>query len=209
MTIKILISDDHKIMRDGLNALIKSQSDMEVVGEAKNGQEALNLTAEKQPDVIIMDVTMPDMNGIEATRQIAGSNKSIKIIGLSMHSDKRFVIEMLKAGASGYILKDCAFDELIDAIHTVIKNKNYLSSELAGTVLDDFIREPQSSNLSARENEILKLIAEGLSTKEIALSIYVSTKTVETHRRNIMKKLDTNSIADLTRIAIRKGLISL
>jgi RNA polymerase sigma factor (sigma-70 family) len=188
-----------------------------VIGEADNGRKAVQMAQEKKPDVIVMDVSMPDLNGIEATKQIIESLPETRVIALSMHSDKRFVMGMLRAGASGYLLKDCASQELANAIDQVARGKKYLSPEITGVVIDDFLLGRGSSEevataasqLSPREREVLQLIAEGWSTKQIASHLYVSIKTIETHRRQIMKKLDLHSIADLTKYAIREGLTSI
>jgi DNA-binding NarL/FixJ family response regulator len=217
MSIRVLIADDHKIMLAGLRSLLEKQTDIEVVGEADNGRKAVQMAQEKKPDVIVMDVSMPDLNGIEATKQIIESLPETRVIALSMHSDKRFVMGMLRAGASGYLLKDCASQELANAIDQVAGGKKYLSSEITGVVIDDFLLGGGSSEevataasqLSPREREVLQLIAEGWSTKQIASHLYVSIKTIETHRRQIMKKLDLHSIADLTKYAIREGLTSI
>ena len=215
MNIRVLIADDHKIMLAGLRSLLEKQTDFEVVGEAENGRKAVKMALEKTPDVVVMDVSMPDLNGIEATTQIVESLKETKVIALSMHSDKRFVMGMLRAGASGYLLKDCASQELANAIYQVAAGKKYLSPEITGVVIDDFLLGGASegvaatvSVLSAREREVLQLIAEGWSTKQIASHLYVSVKTIETHRRQIMKKLDLHTIADLTKYAVREGLTS-
>jgi DNA-binding NarL/FixJ family response regulator len=216
MNIRVLIADDHKIMLAGLRSLLEKQTDFEVVGEAENGRKAVKMALEKTPDVVVMDVSMPDLNGIEATTQIVESLKETKVIALSMHSDKRFVMGMLRAGASGYLLKDCASQELANAIYQVAAGKKYLSPEITGVVIDDFLLGGASegvaatvSVLSAREREVLQLIAEGWSTKQIASHLYVSVKTIETHRRQIMKKLDLHTIADLTKYAVREGLTSI
>ena len=215
MAIRVLIADDHKIMLAGLRSLLEKQSDIEVVGEAENGRKAVQMAQEKRPDVVVMDVSMPDLNGIEATTQIKESVPESSVIALSMHSDKRFVMGMLRAGAAGYLLKDCASQELANAIVQVAGGKKYLSPEITGVVINDFLQggspeedETVASVLSAREREVLQLIAEGWSTKQIASHLYVSIKTIETHRRQIMKKLDLHSIADLTKYAIREGLTS-
>ena len=215
MGIRVLIADDHKIMLAGLRSLLEKQTAFEVVGEAENGRKAVQMTVEKKPDVVVMDVSMPDLNGIEATAQIIESQPETRVIALSMHSDKRFVMGMLRAGASGYLLKDCASQELATAIVQVAAGKKYLSPEITGVVIDDFLLggtsegdTPVTSVLSAREREVLQLIAEGWSTKQIASHLYVSIKTIETHRRQIMKKLDLHTIADLTKYAIREGLTS-
>jgi len=215
VTIKVLLADDHKIVRDGLRTLLEKHADIAVLGEAEDGREALQLAGKLSPDVVVMDIAMPELNGIEATRQILSEHPGIKIVALSMHSDKRFVSEMLKAGASAYLLKDCAFEELITAIRTIMKGKIYLSPGIAGVVLADYIRSDRKSEpsvfsqLSDREREVLQLMAEGKTTKEVAAHLNVSIKTVETHRTNIMTKLDIHSIAELTKYAVREGLTSL
>jgi DNA-binding NarL/FixJ family response regulator len=215
MSIRILLADDHKITREGLRSLISKQSDMEVVAEAKNGRDAVGLAKELRPDVIIMDVSMPGLNGIEATKQILSEDENVKVIALSMHSDNLFVSEMLKSGASGYMLKDCAFEELDRAIREVVRGNTYLSPTISGVVVEDYLRKlnksdsGESSILSNREREVLQLLAEGQSTKQIGLKLFISAKTVETHRRQIMNKLDMYTVAELTKYAIRKGLTSL
>lgn len=215
MDIRILLADDHKITRDGLKALLDSQKNMTVIGEAENGRQAVRLALELAPDVIVMDINMPELNGIEATRQIIAELPETKIIALSMYSDKRYVVGMLKAGVSGYLLKNCAFDELVSAISAVVANQNYMSQKIANTVMKDYANILESSDsspasqLTAREREVLQLIAEGLKTKDIAGRIHVSVKTVETHRQQIMRKLNAKSVAELTKIALREGLTSL
>jgi len=215
MTIQIILADDHKITRDGLKSLLESQKNMTVVGEAENGRKAVRLALKLQPDVIVMDINMPELNGIEATRQIKTELPETKIIALSMYSDKRYVVGMLKAGVSGYLLKNCAFDELVAAISAVVKNQNYMSPKIADTVMKDYANILESSDtspaaqLTAREREVLQLIAEGLKTKDIATRIHVSIKTVETHRQQMMRKLNAKSVAELTKIALREGLTSL
>ena len=215
MSIKILLADDHKIIREGLRSLIEKQSGMEVVAEADNGRDAVQLAGELRPDVVIMDITMPDLNGIDATKQIIHYAPGVKVIALSVHSDRRFVTGILEAGASGYLLKDCAFEELAAAIRAVVQNKDYLDSRITSLVIKDYVRrlsEAESSAefvLTSREREVLQLLAEGRSTKQIASSLHLSLQTVETHRRNIMEKLKVNSVAELTKYAIREGLTSL
>jgi len=215
MRIKILLADDHKIVRDGLRTLVEKEPDMEVVGEAENGRRAVRLSRELAPDVVIMDVTMADLNGIEAARQIHKETPDVKVIALSMHSDRRFVAGMLEAGASGYLLKDCAFEELTRAIKNVVSNKIYLSPGITDVVVKDYLGKSTKASRSAfseltnREREVLQLLAEGRSTKQIAESLHVSVKTIETHRRQIMEKLDIHSIAELTKYALREGLTSL
>jgi DNA-binding NarL/FixJ family response regulator len=213
--LRILLADDHKIVRDGLRNLLEKDPEIVVVGEAEDGREALQLARKLAPDVVVMDIAMPDLNGIEATRQILAEMPKVKIVALSMHSDKRYVSEMLKAGAAGYLLKDCAFEELSTAIRTIARGKIYLSPGIAGVVLEDYIRTGSAaagtafSLLSDREREVLQLMAEGRTTKEVAAQLHVSVKTIETHRTHIMAKLDIHSIAALTKYAIREGLTSL
>ncbi|MFO0752330.1 MAG: response regulator transcription factor [Thermodesulfovibrionales bacterium] len=214
MSLKVLLADDHKIVRDGLRTLLQKNSDIEVIAEAEDGREAVQLVRKMAPEIVVMDIAMPDLNGIEAARQIMAEQPGIKVIALSMHSDKRFVMEMLKAGASAYLLKDCAFEELVLAIRAVMENKTYLSPGIAGVVVEDFIHsrkeEPSVfSVLTDREREVLQLLAEGETTKEIASHLRVSIKTIETHRNRIMDKLGIHTIAELTKYAIREGLTSL
>ncbi len=215
MSIKVLLADDHKITREGLRSLLEKHGDMEVIGQAEQGREAVRLAGELSPDVVIMDVSMPDLNGIEATRQIVSKSADVKVIALSMHSDSMFISEMLKSGASGYLLKDCAFEELTKAIETVMSGKMYLSPEISGVVVDDYLhrlsknKTAEAELLTDREREVLQLLAEGQSTKQIALKLHISAKTVETHRRQMMNKLDMHTVAELTKYAVRKGLTSL
>ena len=215
MSIKIMLADDHKMIRDGLRALIEKQSNMEVVAEAADGQTAVQTARKIKPDVAVLDIGMPELNGIEATRQMAALPHKPRIIGLSMHADRRYVAQMLKAGASGYILKDSAFEELVQAILTVIKGKVYLSPAIAETVVDDYRRVAKDDDgsvfslLTERERAVLQQIAEGCSTKDIAAAQNVSVKTIETHRLHIMEKLDLHSVAELTKYAIKEGLTDL
>ena len=215
MGIKILLADDHKLLREGLRALIEEQQNMTVIAEAENGRSAVQLSARLSPDIIVMDISMPGLNGIDATRRITAELPGVKVIALSMHADRNFVVEMFKAGAMGYLLKDCAFEELIRAINTVVANKAYLSAKLSDTMIKDYVNLFPGKNLSVfsaltnREREILQLLAEGKGTREISAGLNVSTKTVETFRRQIMKKLDIHSVAELTKYAIRAGLTSL
>ena len=216
MKLRILLVDDHKIVREGLRTLIEKQPGLEVVGEADSGRMALKLTRELKPDVVIMDITMPDLNGIEATRQIHSEIPGVKVIALSMHSDKRLVTGILMAGASGYLLKeDCDSVELARAIQAVASNQTYLSPKIGEVVIKDYMRHlsittsSPFSILTPREREVLQLLAEGKSTKEIASSLHLSVKTIETHRNKIMEKLDIHSIAELTKYAIRERLIPL
>jgi DNA-binding NarL/FixJ family response regulator len=213
--INIVLADDHQIVRHGLRSLLSAEPDMAVVGEADNGRAVVRLVQELAPQVVIMDISMPDLNGIEATRQIVSDAPGIKVIALSMHSDSLFVLNMFKAGASGYLLKDCALEELVKAVRTVINRKVYLSPGISDIVIKDFVigwastESSAYSILTAREREVLQLMAEGKSTTQIAESLCVSIKTVEAHRKQLMNKLDIHSVAELTKYAIRQGLTSL
>ncbi len=215
MSLRILLADDHEIVRSGLRALLEKQDDIQVVAEADNGRDAVRLARELKPTVVVMDVSMPDLNGVEATRQILKRRPEVKIVALSMHSDRRFVAEMLKAGARAYLLKDCAYDELVGAIRTVTGGRAYLSPAIVGIAVESLVHgttsaeSPVSTVLSARQREVLQLVAEGLASKQIAARLHVSTKTVETHRQQIMERLDLHSVADLTKFAVREGLTSL
>lgn len=213
MPIKVLLADDHQIIREGLRSLVDREPDMEVIAEAENGRIAVELNEEHHPEVVIMDINMPDLNGMEATRQIVSNTPNVKIVALSVLSDQRFITGMIKAGASGYLLKDCAFKELAQAIRTVAEGDIYLSPAIS-SVIREFVSEmpdtgSPTANLTAREREVIQLIAEGKSTKDIADILYVSVKTIETHRQNIMKKLQISSVAELTKFAIREGLTSI
>ncbi len=214
MSIRIVLADDHKILRAGLRAMIVEQPDMEVVGEAENGRMAVDLARALSPDVVVMDIGMPDLNGIEATRQIVAEIPGVKIIGLSMYSDRRYVAGLFAAGASGYLLKDIEFEELIKAIQAVVAGQVYVSSGVTSVVIEDYVHrisgtEGGASGLTSREREVLQLMVEGWSTKQIAYELEVSIKTVESHRHRVMKKLDLHNIADLTKYAIRAGMTSL
>jgi two-component system, NarL family, response regulator NreC len=215
MSVRIILADDHKIVRDGLRSLLSNQPGMDVIAEADNGRETVRLARDLAPDLVIMDIGMPDLNGIDATRQITAELPNVKVIALSMHSDRRFVVQMFRAGASGYLLKDCAFEELARAVGAVLKNQTYLSPAVAGPVMEDYIHHLSTaatvefSVLSPREREVLQLLAEGKTTKETAALLCVSIKTVETHRQQIMSKLDIHSMAELIKYAIREGLTSL
>jgi len=215
MSIKVLLADDHALIREGLRSLLEKQPDMEVVADADDGRRAIELVRELSPDVVVMDVTMPTLGGIEATRQITGEFPAVKVIALSIHSRRRFVADMLQAGAAGYILKECLFDELVQAIRAVSEGGRYLSPRITDVVVDDYVKRLSSGDesplrsLTGREREVLQLVAEGKSTKQIAQELHVSTKTIEANRRQIMEKLDMHSVAELTKYAVREGLTSL
>jgi DNA-binding NarL/FixJ family response regulator len=218
MKLRIVIVDDHQLLREGLKSLLEGEPDMEVVGEAENGHESVRLVKQLKPDLVVMDVGMPGLNGMDATRQVLADNPGVKVLALSMHTDRRFASGMLQAGASGYLLKDAAYDELIRALRTVAGGKTYLSSAITEVVVEDYVQRlgggeggagTAFSVLSAREREVLQAMAEGRSTKEIAAGLHVSAKTVESHRMQIMNKLDIHSVAELTKYAVREGLTSL
>lgn len=211
---RILIVDDHGIVREGLKSLIEQQSEMKVIGEAKDGNMAIQLTKDLSPDVVIMDVSMPNLNGVEATKYILRQKPDMKVIILSMHTDSNIVKESLKAGASGYVLKSYLFDELLNALKAVEANGYYLSPRITGVVIENYRTEEvpddtQPPKLTTRERQILQLIAEGKTVKEIARMLHVSSKTADANRRQIMNKLNIFNIADLTKYAIREGLTTL
>jgi len=210
----ILIADDHQLFREGLIRILQREPDLKVVGEATNGREAVKRVAELKPEIVIMDISMPQLNGIQATAQLIHDHPDLVVIALSMHSDRQYVAGMLKAGAKAYLLKDCAGDELVKAIHEVLNDRLFISPDIAGVVLQDYLEHLKESNdpgseLSEREREVLQLIAEGQSTRNIAATLFISVKTVETHRAKIMDKLNLRTIPELTKYAIRTGLTSL
>lgn len=213
MSTRILLVDDHQMVREGLRAILEKDGAFSVVGEAGDGREAIRLAQKLRPDVVVMDVAMRDMNGIEATRQIRSLVPSARIVALSSHSDRRYVKAVLDAGASGYVLKANAYEQLVRAIDAALRRLKYLSAEVTATVIEGVLREGMPGSvyqiLGAREREVLQLLAEGLTSSQIAQRLHVSTSTVETHRRNIMRKLDLHNVADLTRYAIREGLTSI
>lgn len=214
MAIKVVIADDHAIMREGLKALLDKKG-VDVIGVAENGREAVKLAGDLKPDIVLMDVGMPDMNGSEATERIVQDVPGTKVIALSMHSSRLYVDRMFVAGASGYVLKDCAFNELYDAIQEVMKDRFYISPSIARTFVENYTQTFEKkeklpfTEFTKKEREVLQLIAEGEKTKDIADKLFVSVKTVETHRRNLMRKLNIYSVAGLTRFAIKEGLVSL
>ena len=215
MTIKVILADDHQIVRQGLRTLLAGEPDIKVVGEADDGRKTLKLAQELAPDVIIMAISMPDLNGIEATRQLLVGSPDLKVIALSMHSDSLFVSNMLQSGALGYLLKDCALEELVKAIRTVMRQQTYISPGVSDLLIQDLAcsctAEPSSaySVLSAPEREVLQLLAEGQETRQIAASLGLSSRTIEGHHRQIVSKLGLSSVAELTKYAIRQGLASL
>lgn len=214
MSVKILLAEDHTIVRQGLCSLIEKQPDMEVIAETGNGSEAVQMSLELQPDIVLMDVSLPELNGIQATQKIKEQDNGIKVLALSVHDDTEFVMGMVDAGVSGYLLKDCILDELTKAIRCVMKGESYLSSKIAAVVLENKTGDQQvrkSENLPLREHEIkvLELLANGKTAKEIAFMLDSSIKTIEGNRRQIMNKLGIDNFAGLVKYAINKGLSSL
>lgn len=213
--IKILIADDHRIVREGIRTLLANEPDIKVIAEAENGREAIKLASQHKPDITIMDIGMPELNGIEAIIHIRHQIPSARIIALSMHSEHDFIWKAFKAGAYAYLLKDCAAAELVNAIHQVNSGKKYISEDISDVILQDFVEhkwhEPDEFYipLSEREKEVLQLLSEGKPAKEIAEILFISHKTVESHRKNIMEKLQLFSLPELTKYAIRNGLTSL
>ncbi|MCE5185549.1 MAG: response regulator transcription factor [Planctomycetaceae bacterium] len=212
MAIRVLLVDDHEIMREGMCALLRKHPEFEVIGQAADGRKALELTQQLSPDVVIMDIGMPNLNGIDASRQILTLNPLIKILALSTHSDGAIVAKMIKYGACGYMLKESAFNELIDGLKTMLSGKTFLCSKISKVVFSDYVNmitNPKwsgSDGLSVREREVLQLVAEGHTTKDIAKVLKLSPKTVDSHREHIMEKLGIRNIAGLTKYAIREGL---
>ena len=215
MSILVVLADDHSVFREGLASLIRVEDDLDVVGEAADGEEVIDLVNTLKPDVVVMDITMPRCDGIEATERILADMPQCKILALSMHTDAQYMQKMFSLGAKGYLPKNCCFDELVSAIRTIHGNGVYLSPSLNTLLLNDYVnllgkkKEKETQPLSERETEVLKLIAEGGHTKEIADILCISVKTVETHRRQIMEKLSITTVAGLTRYAIRVGLVDL
>jgi len=216
MTIRILLVDDHELMREGLRSILEREQDVEVVGEAASGRDAVALSATLEPDVVVMDVGMKDLNGIDATKQIRSAHPSVKVIALSSHSDSRYVSAMLAAGACSYVLKANAYSDLRRALDAARRGKNYLCADVTKSVVDASlsgggrpIGGASEVELSDREREVLQLLAEGLSSPQIGKRLFIATSTVETHRRSIMRKLSIHNVADLTKWAIREGLTEL
>ena len=213
--IRVLLAEDHTIVRKGLRSLLAAEEDLEIVGEAENGREAVEKVDALAPDIVLMDISMPGLNGLEATRHIKKHAPKIKILILTMHTDEEYVFQILQAGASGYLLKQSAIEELVSAIRVVWRGESYLSPSISKTVIDGYLKhagpaktDETYSVLTGREGEILQLLAEGSSTREIAATLCISVKTVETHRSHIMEKLNLHNTAELVKYAIRKGIIS-
>lgn len=213
--VRVVLADDHTIVREGLRTMLALTKDIQVVGEAGDGPEAVRLARDLKPHVVVMDVAMPGLNGIEATRKILEADPQIRVVGLSMHSDRRFVVGMLAAGAKGYLLKNCASEELVQAIREVAADRVYFGSRIQSIVAEDYVRQIQGRKipslfvLTERERDVVRLLALGHNTKAIAASLGLSPKTIEAHRQHAMEKLGLQSLADLTRFALREGLISL
>jgi DNA-binding NarL/FixJ family response regulator len=209
---RILLADDHTLMRHGLRAILEKEMDIQLVDEASNGREAVEIARRTRPNVVLMDIGMAGLNGIDATREIVAENRDAKVIGLSMNSDRRYVVAMFAAGAVGYVPKDAASSELVFAIRTVLQNQTYVSPAVAEDVVAVArAAQPEATahSLSSREREVLQLLAEGKTSKDIAATLHVALPTVETHRRQIMTKLGIRTIAELTKYAIREGLTAL
>jgi DNA-binding NarL/FixJ family response regulator len=213
---KILLADDHNVLRKGLRRILEEQPDLEVVGEASNGREAVTLAHSLRPDIVVMDIAMPLMNGLEATRQILQRHSDMNVLILSMYSDENYVVQVLRAGARGYLLKDTAEEDLIVAVRTVSKGMPFFSPKIAKLLLGDGMQRLRQEGVSdsydlltPREREVLQLIAEGKSNKEAAAALFVSPTTIETHRARIMDKLDLHSTADIVLYAVRKGIVQL
>lgn len=206
---RILLADDHAVVRQGFRMILGAQADMEIVGEAGNGREAVTMSEQLKPDVVVMDVAMPELNGIEATRRVTEANPHTRVLALSMHKDSVYVREILRAGARGYLLKDSVDVDLLAAVRAVAKGEGYLSPGVSDTVLSDYrkhVTDPLDL-LSSREREVLQLIAEGKTNKDIAALLNLSVYTVDAHRGRIMEKLNLHSTSELVRFAVRKGLI--
>ncbi|MFA5328891.1 MAG: response regulator transcription factor [Prolixibacteraceae bacterium] len=214
MTIKVILADDHQLFREGLANLLADFPEIEVIAQAVNGKDAIDKAKQLNPDVVIMDINMPDLDGVEATAQLLKEKPGIKVIGLSMHVDKPYIKGMLEAGSSGYLFKNCSYDELIKAIQTVYSGKKYLSEKITEILIQEYLNKEEigpstSSDLTDRESEILKLIAEGISVSDISNQLFVSIKTINTHKQHILEKLNLKTTTDIVKYALKKGIISL
>jgi len=214
MSIRIILADDHAILRHGLSKSLQEGDEFTIVGQTKDGRSTVELAKELLPDVVLMDIAMPDLNGVEAARQITRECPAVSVIGLSMHSSNKYVREMFRAGAKGYLLKDCPFDELSRAIRTVFEGSTYVSPSIGHTVIEDYICKPEDPasafhTLSEREREVLQLLTEGYTTKQVGRQLHISPKTVEAHRLRITNKLECDNLAQLTRYALKEGLTPL
>ncbi len=214
--IRVLLAEDHTIVRKGIRSLLDDQANIEVIGEAEDGREAIEKVEELSPDIILMDNTMPILNGLEATRQIKKRFPEVKILILTMHTNEEYIFQFLRAGASGYLVKQTAPTELVPAIEAVCRGDSFLSPSISRTIIDEFVRQAEATgkwdsydSLTDREREVLQLLAEGFSSKEIADHLHISVKTVGVHKINLMHKLNLHSQSELTKYAIRKGIISL
>jgi DNA-binding NarL/FixJ family response regulator len=207
--IRILLADDHAVVRQGFKMILGAQADMEIVGEAANGREAVELAGRLKPDIVVMDVAMPELNGIEATRRLAEAAPHVRVLALSMHKDSVYVRETLRAGARGYLLKDSGANDLVAAVRAVASGEGYLSPAVSNAVLDDYRRHVTNAIdlLTSREREVLQLLAEGKTNKEIAAALNLSVYTVDAHRGHIMEKLNLHSINELVRFAVRNGMV--
>jgi len=215
MSIRILLADDHTVLRDGLRAMLERQPDMAVIGEAADGRECVRLAAEQSPDVVVMDIGMPNMNGIEATRRILADSPRVAVVILSMHQDESYILLSLKAGAKGYLLKDALRADVLEAIRAVAQGRSFLTRKIARMLQEDYVRQLESRGLddtydllTDREREILQLVAEGRANKEVAQLLNVSLTTVETHRTHILQKLGLHTVPELILYAVRKGIIA-
>jgi DNA-binding NarL/FixJ family response regulator len=213
--IRVLLADDHTLMRRGLRLIVEQQPDLVVVGEAEDGRQAVALSASLKPDVAVLDIGMPNLNGIEAAKQITDGESGAAVVILSMHADETYILRALRAGARGYLLKDSAESDLVRAIRSVAEGKSFFSPAVSKVMLEDYVKKLQRTGsedsydlLTPREREILQLVAEGKSNKEVANLLHLSVYTVETHRANIMEKLNLKSVPELILYAVRKGIIS-
>ncbi len=214
--IKVLLAEDHTIVRKGIRSLLDDEPEIEVVGEAADGREAVEKVERFSPDVVLMDVSMPTLNGLEASRQIIKRFSTVKVLILTMHTNEEYVLQFLRAGASGYLLKQSAPTELVSAIQAVYRGDSFLSPAISKTIIEEYIRHAEAATppdsyekLTEREREVLQLLAEGFSTQQIARELHISNKTVRVHRTHLMEKLDLNNMTELTKYAIRRGIVSL